>query len=551
MTMSSIVYNIRRYRWALLVAGLLVSACQRQDPILDNGPESAAILIAPGEVTSTKAMLNQAALDYNGTQIKVYDYLSEFTGTIKIGEVINSYDGTTTFKYFSDDITYNNTGDNPWPYLNADTEYRWTHNGKHSFFGWLVQDGNDPTHLSSSALFGNGLAFNEASRLLTVPQTILQQTSPQYDFLYSQITKRDASVAVQRGTVDLTMKHLFSAVSLNLENKSESSSVTIKSISTVYEGTDRDVYNNTLERYVVVHDNDGTQTELFPNKGSATIDYSGDSPQVTYTVETVEAKPFFSLASTLTSVPIAPKEQYDLLSGTKLKDNNGAAIANAASSFYLTWPLTADQISPTTKRPQATDIFGESIEDPKNAVLALTYEVAGQTFTSRVKFPSLAWEPGKKMQFNIEFTDKSIRLNVIVLPWDYNVFNMDFSSESVSTDGGSKLRVATEGVDPDVEQITFGPSLSSVQCKVHIRSLLGASLVIKAKGDSRYFSIEPDVMTITGGEMFFTVAPNSTPTEGVTRRIQLSFVVVLPDGREIDADTELIDNDRNYVFIRN
>lgn len=237
--------SIKYISFALLLLAL-ASSCKR-----DELPKGEKLCFAPSVVPETKGFLEASGLDVVGTRVKVYDYLSDFEGTIVSGGTQTDILPGQTVKYIDDVVTYD--GGTFWPYVGGN-EYRWTKSGTHSFFGWLDFDkACGASGTSTSGFFGSAPSFDESTRILTTPTYTFQalESVPQYDFVFAkQVIKRDAASG-DYSYIALQCKHLFTAISLTFENKSTSSNIEITGLSTLYEGTD-----------------------LFLHKGWATIDFS-------------------------------------------------------------------------------------------------------------------------------------------------------------------------------------------------------------------------------------------------------------------------------------
>ena len=476
---------------------------------------------------SSRGFLEADGLDVLGTRVKVYDFLSGFTGIVNG----TSYSSSDHFVYIDDAVNYD--GGAYWPFTTATREYRWTRTGTHRFFGWLDFDKsyNNSAGLSTASFFGSSPTVDddpESATFLTMttPEYSFQTSSPQYDFVVSKNATVRTAASKDYSNVPLPMKHLFTAVSLCLMNASTSTNLQITDINTLYTEPGE------------------AEEDIFLHKGYATMDYSSDADNITpvYHLQGDKTHPFFS-ASAISGTTIAPGQAYDLLTGTNVTSGSG-------ESYFMTWPLTKDQIAPQDVIGQ--DIFGDPIYDPHDAVLALTYRAnGGAPETVRVKFPYRDWKAGTKMRFMIEFTDKSIQMVAEILPWDYNESSMNFNGESLVVPDGGKLSIETDESLQDNAKIHLTTANPEINCRVYISSLQGATLVIAKTGaDPSYFTVEPSSMTITGNRLTFVVKPSSLPTGGIERTMNLSFSVSLPSGREIDGDSEILGNDHNYTFSR-
>ena len=152
---------------------------------------------------------------------------------------------------------------------------------------------------------------------------------------------------------------------------------------------------------------------------------------------------------------------------------------------------------------------------------------------------------------NIEFTEKAISITAETLPWDYNEQTISFNDESVVVPDGGKLSIDGMSNLSDNATIYLTTLTPEVTCKLHISSLKGSTLIItKVGADPSFFTLDPGTLTITGNQLSFKVKSSNLNTGGVERTCRLTFSVQLPDGREIDADSEILSNDHNYTFSR-
>lgn len=521
--------RIFKYIACLALSGIV--ACQPEtDPVFID----AAIHFSSGGV-STKDYLDSDDLLVNGTQVKVYDVLTGFDGDING----TSHSSSDTFVYLEDVVQYS-SGTAYWPYASG-SEYLWTREGVHRFFGWLELDKSYNTSpytqgLRTNTFFGEDPELDtnpnsDTFLTMTTPEYSWTPESPQYDFLYSaRATVRDShdSRYSAHETIAMQMKHMFTAVALCFKNSSELSDVEITGLGSMY-----------------------GEEDLFLHKGHATVDYSSsDNPiQPTYDLTGDPEHLFFSGAA-MSGITIHPDEIYDIFTGTLISTDKGATYTSDPQ-FYMTWPLTADQSWPQLTTGEY-DVYGNPIYDPRNKILALSYIANGQIEEStRVHFPYTAWVAGKRMLFTIDFTDKSIQIESQVLPWDLNVHNMNFDQDGVSSDGLSRLSI--DGMDTlsDDATVYITPETPEYTCHVEIHSCAGATLIISKVGpDPSYFEVYPSAITLTNSPVTFVVRASDLHTGGVERKMNLSMTVELPNGREVDVNTELLSGGNNYTFSR-
>ena len=93
-------------------------ACNKESRFITDMP----ITMSLTEAGSTKALLDETTFETTGNQIKIYDYYSG--GSIPAG-------------YYINDVIQCATLGN-WPFVNE--THKWTTDGVHSFFGWLIKD---------------------------------------------------------------------------------------------------------------------------------------------------------------------------------------------------------------------------------------------------------------------------------------------------------------------------------------------------------------------------------------------------------------------------
>ena len=509
----------RLFTYTAILVLLGVTSCQ-QGPDLSFA--DAAIHFSSGGV-STKGYLGSDDLEVTGTRVKVYDAVSGFDGNVNG----TSHTADQTFVYLEDEVAYD-SGTAYWPYVTPGTEYLWTREGIHRFFGYLSYDKsfNSGNGLATSTFFGSSPSLNPSTLVLTTPAISFTPNTAQYDFLYSgQAVVKDAADR-DFSYIPLPLSHLFTAVSLSFNNNADES-VTITDLTTVYNDED-----------------------LFLHSGYATINYStstnGEAIIPEYHLTGDKAHPFFTLASSPFPFIIAPGEKYDLLTGTELTGGMNT------ETYFLTWPLRKEQISP--RNIIGTDVFGNPIYDPGDAILQLTYTMGDnpEVITARVQFPRHDWKAGYRVQTTIDISNKSIEAITETLPWDYTVHEMGFNTESVTLAAGGELHVTTgdpQAISGRVVHLTTAHP--EADCRMEFSSLNGATLHVRKIGqDPAYFTVTPSTLSIPAGKAIHVyVTPSELPTGDVERTIQLSFSVELPSGREIECDSQLM-HDGLFTFSR-
>ena len=192
----------------IICAALTILSCSKdKEDIIANGLLEESIEFAPCEATSTKAMMNDAALKTVGNKIRVFDILEGFTGRA----TWMTYDG---YYIDNEEIRYN--GNPVWEYVSGKS-YPWTSDGSHLFFGWLSYD--SVLQMTDADFFGNSYNYNSSTRVLSIPTLEMNTDTPQFDFMYSKVSLVDAADRVAEN-VNLELKHLFSALNITLKNTS-------------------------------------------------------------------------------------------------------------------------------------------------------------------------------------------------------------------------------------------------------------------------------------------------------------------------------------------
>ena len=274
-------------------------------------------------------------------------------------ETFQVYDFIGTTKYIDDQITYNAT-DAVWDYANADY-YLWK-SGTHKLFGFTAGAGTLGT-----------------DQKVTISKTLTTATADQVDLLYSEIVTQDAAAwkSTAGNTPDtpvaLNFKHLLSAVSIVIHN-----------------GTDKDVVINSVSGPAIA------------GSGSATVDFSGTAPTVSYTTPTVsETTPFVATAFPA-STTVAVDAVADVLNG-------GAS----SKSYQVVWPqaIAAGAVSVT-----------------------VSYTMNGTPFTNKVvALPAANWEVGHKYDYVLHILPTGVKLTFVVQDWNQvDGLEMDTKDDSIN-----------------------------------------------------------------------------------------------------------------------
>lgn len=198
-----------------------------------------------------------------------------------------------------------------WPFKDGDAvkHYYWTKTGTHRFYGVLVKDNSGSAPLTPTT----GWGFDAAHKIYSVPTTTLTLTSPQFDFVYSNVIERNLDNGDPTTAVPLKFNHLFSAFGFTFENDSPSSfnikSATLKVNDQAAATID---YSNVWD------------------KGFAPADADNWNPEVTYTGLTMSSTAGISGKTR----EIQPATCYDMFQGGLIDKDN---MANY-DKYTLIWP---------------------------------------------------------------------------------------------------------------------------------------------------------------------------------------------------------------------
>ncbi len=437
----------------------------------ESGPEAGSDeLIAVGaQVAQTKAMLDG---EFNsGSTITVYDWLNPTSGNDRyhMENVGVQYDGSE------------------WSYV-VDYPHRWEE-GKHKFFGWITKDAGMPADCDTPGeFFGNGFVFG--NQVLTIPEKRMDGSVDQFDFVYSEIYNREyyKSVLNSGSYVELEMKHLFTAVSIGVEN-STSSYVTIKEF----------------------------RIENIPTTRSATVNYGGASVAVNYSNWK---------SGTMTR---ELNNEYTVSPGLSRGD---IFTGSTDQKYMLLWPTEAQHLHSTDKlgTEEGNVIY------PETWKMYIKYTIDGTPYEKRINFPNTSWEAGKKNQLTIVFADKMVDLKVQVKDWEYEPQDINYENEVVTVSSGGTLtwNNSASTVDHD-KKMVFIVNAQSAKAQFTLQSPIGGSWIVSMVGDVNAFTVSPSTGIIDSETATITIKPEiDSPTRDY--KVQLKFTVRRSDGRLIVAD---------------
>ena len=283
---------------AVFLAAALSSCAKMRVETEDVRPAGTPIRMAvSSEGAQTKSLFDAASFSAAGNVLQIWDVY--FNSVVAPQAYI---EGTN--------VVSTGTGA-VWPFKEGDAvkHYYWTKTGTHRFYGVLVKDNSGSAPLTPTT----GWGFDAAHKVYSVPTTTLTLTSPQFDFVYSNVIERNLDNGAPTTAVPLKFNHLFSAFGFTFENDSPSS-FNIKS-ATLKVG---DKAAATID-YSNVWD-----------KGFAPADADNWNPEVTYTGLTMSSTTGISGKTGA----IQPATCYDMFQGVLIDKDN---MANY-DKYTLIWP---------------------------------------------------------------------------------------------------------------------------------------------------------------------------------------------------------------------
>ena len=473
------------YRHILAATAVLLTtaACNKNEP---DGPQqvNAPIAISATEAGTTKALLDNGSFKTTGNRIQVYDFVDDGSTTVKH---IDAYAGPDVDSN-SPMHEYGTT----WPFEDKESGepvmYQWIP-GTHKFFGWLAKDANFvTTPMTPETFFGNGFEFNEGEQTLTIPAKTIDYTTPQFDFMYSNVVTTEP----QNDPVDMMFSHLFTAISIGVEN---STSSFIK-----------------IEEFRI---------EGIPSERGASVNFSGTATAVSYSNWT-DGKTITRGLST---------DPYEV-SPKNLRSNifNGSTT----QEFMMLWPVEAQHLHSTGKITTGED---GTVTYPQDYKMYIKYTPDGKdTYEKRINFPNISWEAGNKYHLTIVFADKMVELRTEVKPWEYEEQEIDYTNEipSISSGGALAWSETASAVDHEKKMVSI-VNAQSAEAMFTLQTPIGGSWIVSLVGDVNAFEVSPATGIIDNNTATVYVKPLiASPTRDY--KVQLKFTIRRSDGRMIAAD---------------
>lgn len=295
--MKTDMKHIHTLAAAVFMAAALSSCAKMRVETEDVRPAGTPIRMAvSSEGAQTKALFDASSFSAEGNVLQIWDVY--FNSVVAPQAYI---EGTNV-------VSTGTTGA-VWPFKEGDAvkHYYWTKTGTHRFYGVLVKDNSGSAPLTPTTDWG----FDAAHKVYSVPTTTLTLTSPQFDFVYSNVIERNLDNGAPTTAVPLKFNHLFSAFGFTFENDSPSS------------------FN--IKSATLKVDDQAAATIDYSNvwdKGFAPADADNWNPAVTYTGLTMSSQTGISGKT----VEIPPATCYDMFQGVKITD------MTKYDKYTLIWP---------------------------------------------------------------------------------------------------------------------------------------------------------------------------------------------------------------------
>lgn len=352
----------------LLALALLAVAqgCEKEPA----GPKDtgAPIMLSAAE-SGTKALLDNGTFNKNGNRLVIYDYVDNSAEPYFVDQIGPDVPGNT---YGFEGV---------WPFANG--PHQWTP-GVHKFFGWLVNDYNGTENdtsddLTPVSLFGNTFslvfdntnkkysvaAFDEESRILSIPEITMDQKSPQFDFLYSDIFTTDP----RNEPVPLEFKHLFTAFRITAQNNT-ADNIIIDSISI-------DGWKNFNSAQIVFNINSQNNEPIKASYGSGEEFSPGK-----YVNESEDTDP---------EDKNIPEFKFDFTDGSNVGETISETL-KILTDYYLTWPHDSSE------------------GDIKKLTIKIVYKYNNISKTKKLDLPN--FNAGYKYDINLKFDIDQITFKI-------------------------------------------------------------------------------------------------------------------------------------------
>ena len=364
-------------KYIFLLLFLSVVSCEESTQV-----QSGPLMLFSVEDVQTKAYIDD--LNRSGNQIVLFDYMK-----------VPDYDDIETndqYEWYIDHkrIYCEVDGQQVWDFVDGD-EYYWLDGSVHNCFGWLYMG---PSGFTTETFFGAHPDINHETGFLTLPAYDFNMTSPEYDFMYSDVCTRSFSnVNPDTSPIALEMNHLFSAFRFRVRNSRASYNIEIT-------GATLNIRSKKTAQINFSKAKTGT--------GNVSVGYTTDN------ATTNGLRSNYSWTKKSDGKSIILNNTYENYNG--LFSENG-------DDYHMMWPQSEDDIDKATL--SITYVEHKHNEHNQNS----------HTVTLPLnKFSIPKWEAGKRYSYEIVFTDVEILLASAVTPWTRRTINLEFSDVVVVSD---------------------------------------------------------------------------------------------------------------------
>ena len=401
----------------MCAALLMLLSCDRKE---DAKADAAPLMLFSAEEVDTKSFISD--VNRSGNQIVVFDYMKT--------------PGADTYEWYIDHrrIFCEVDGQQVWDFVQGD-EYYWLDDSIHNSFGWLYMG---PGGNTTETFFEVHPDIDKENFKLNIPQKTFNLDTPIYDFLYSDVERREFSREnPDTSPLKLKMSHLFSAFRFRVRNLSEKS-VTINSA--------------TLS---------GVK-----NTKSATIDFSkASNPAKTVTVTYAEEAGGNEFTRADDIVLPSGSDYVNLFHQT---DPEG---------YHMIWPQTSTEM-----------------EGMKLSMEVPTYHPSTKTITL-TNAGTTEWLPGNRYSYDLVFTDQEVIITCNVTPWSKETIELEFSQIVVVSDKIQWHRTTVESVNEHTGEVVLKNDATAdkpgtcAECWFKIASPAGRQWQASLIGDYNGFEV--------------------------------------------------------------
>lgn len=400
----------------MCAALLMLLSCDRKE---DAKADAAPLVLFSAEEVDTKSFISD--VNRSGNQIVVFDYMKT--------------PGTNAYEWYIDHrrIFCEVDGQQVWDFVQGD-EYYWLDDSIHNSFGWLYMG---PGGNTTETFFEVHPDIDKENFKLNIPQKTFNLDTPIYDFLYSDVERREFNREdPDTSPLKLKMSHLFSAFRFRVKNlRTDGIEITGASLIDV------------------------------TNTKSATIDFSKVAdPSKDVTV---------SYGNTSSAVIKEARDDISLNSGS---DYVNLLHPTDPEGYHMIWPQTANELNVALLNLHYS-------QNDKNDKKTIALTSAGTT----------EWLPGNRYSYDLVFTDQEVIITCNVTPWSKEKIELEFSDVVVVSDKMQWHRSTVESVDEHTGEVvlkndaTADKSGTCAECWFKIASPVGRRWEASLIGDAELF----------------------------------------------------------------